>query len=466
VSSPLDILVVDDEVHQREILREILHEVGHEVVVASSSADALSRLAEREFDLLLTDLRMPGGDGIALAKRAREVRPDLAVILMTAYATVESAVQAMKQGAHDYLQKPFSKDELVQRVARVAERSALVKENRRLRERVTEASAPAIVGESPAIVRLRKQIDRLAGVPGDVMITGESGTGKELVARRLHYSGPRAAGPFVPVNCAAIPESLAESELFGHEKGAFTHATSSRPGRFEQADGGTLFLDEVSSMPIALQAKLLRVLQDRTVERIGGSRPRLLDVRVVSATNRTLRELIPAAFREDLYHRLNVHEVNVPPLRDRREDIPVLAALFRDRAAAVHDVPAPEIGRDLAAFFEGYTFPGNVRELEHLMTKMVLLSDGESLTLGDLPESIVASQGLVPSVDSTSASPAPGAPEALLATGPVSFADVERRLLREAIRLSDGNLTEAARRLGISYKTMRYRARKFGLTVE
>jgi transcriptional regulator with GAF, ATPase, and Fis domain len=273
----------------------------------------------------------------------------------------------------------------------------------------------------------------------------------------------------VPVNCAAIPEGIAESELLGHEKGAFTHATSARAGKFEQADGGTLFLDEISSMPMALQAKLLRVLQDRVVERVGASKPKRVDVRVVAASNRDVREMLrQGAFREDLYHRLNVHELHVPPLRERGADIRLLAELFRDRAAERFAVPAPAFGEDLLQFLASYPFPGNVRELEHLVDKMVVLSDGEPLGVSDLPPSVRAAWRQASDAATAAAVPEPTLgtsqrPEDLLLGGPIQFFDVEKRLLAEAIRRAGGNLSEAARQLGLSYKTLRYRASKFGL---
>jgi DNA-binding NtrC family response regulator len=459
VSLHLDILVVDDEATQRTMVAEILADEGHAVLTASSGEEAAARLAERRFDLLVTDLRMPHGDGLLLLREARRLQPDLEVLFMTAYATVPAAVEAMQGGAADFLQKPFQRAELVARVRRTDQRLALQRENERLRDEV----APRLVGESPAMQQLRRQIQRLAAVPGDVLLVGESGTGKELVARSLHFRGPRARGPFVPVNCAAIPEGLAESELFGHERGAFTHAAATRIGRFEQADGGTLFLDEVSSMPLPLQAKLLRVLQDRVVERVGAGRARRVDVRVVAAANRDLPELVrTGGFREDLYHRLDVHQVRVPPLRERRGDVRLLAELFRDRAAARSGLPAPPLDDEVLRLLDAYSFPGNVRELEHMMEKMVVLAEGESLGVLDLPPAVRAARPPAPQVAGGDPPPAPG-PESLLDAGPISLYEVEARLLAEAIRRAGGNLSEAARQLGLSYKTMRYRALKYGL---
>ncbi|MCA9754741.1 MAG: sigma-54-dependent Fis family transcriptional regulator [Candidatus Eisenbacteria bacterium] len=484
----LTLFVVDDETAQREILVDILSDEGYEVHAFASAKDALAALNAVVPGLVLTDLRMPEMDGLELLAQVKERFPDLPVLLMTAYGSVSSAVAAMKHGAFDYLQKPFEKDELVQRVRRVAERDSLVRENERLRRELSAQAGPRILGESAVMQKLFRKIERIAGLEGDVLLAGESGTGKELVARALHYAGVRAAGPFVPVNCAAIPEGLAESELFGHEKGAFTHATSERAGRFEQADGGTLFLDEISAMPLPLQAKLLRVLQDRMVERVGSHKPRRVEVRIVAATNRDLpARIAEGTFREDLYHRLNVHELWIPALRDRGDDIVLLAESFRDRAAARFGMPAPDLAPELLSFLRSYDFPGNVRELEHMMEKMVALSDGEPLGLEDLPPSV---RRMSPSPLPSSASPPSTrdagdgadsmaadvstsavsdtsftAPESLLDGGPISLFDVERRLLEEAIRRSGGNLSEAARSLGISYKTMRYRARKFDLDI-
>jgi len=460
----LRIVVVDDEPGQRQILGDILRDEGYEVDVFESPVDALEHVRRVAPDLVLTDLRMPRLDGHGLLVEARRSNPELLVILMTAYATVDSAVAAMKDGAFDYLQKPFRKDELLQRVARAAERGALARENRRLRRRLGESAEARILGGSDAIRTLREQLRRVAAGAAAVLLTGESGTGKELAARMIHDAGPRAAGPFVPVNCGAIPLALAESELFGHEKGAFTGAEAARAGRFEQADGGTLFLDEVGSMPAALQAKLLRVLQDRLVERVGGTGARRVDVRIIAATNRDLRELVAeGTFRDDLFHRLNVVEVTLPPLRDRREDIPLLAERFRDVASERSGVPAPELGDELLAALARYAFPGNVRELEHLVERMVVLSDGERLGVRDLPPAVIRAAGADPAPAAASTWTGERRPEDLLGAGPISLPEVEERLLREAVRQSGGNLSEAAKRLGISYKTMQYRARKFGI---
>ncbi|HMB71847.1 MAG TPA: sigma-54 dependent transcriptional regulator, partial [bacterium] len=431
-----------------------------------TGADALAALGEAPADLLLTDLRMPGMDGIELLRRARAADAELLIVLMTAFATVDSAVEAMKDGAFDYLQKPFTRDQLVQRVERAAERAALRRENAAFRKRLEDEAAGQILGESGAVQKLRDQLRKVAAGRADVLITGESGTGKELAARALHFLGPAAAGPFVPVNCAAIPEALAESELFGHEKGSFTGAADARAGCFERADGGTLFLDEVSSMPAALQSKLLRVLQDRVVQRVGGAKARKVDVRVIAATNRDLRAMAAGGqFREDLYHRLNVLEVHLPPLRERAGDVRLLAEWFRDRSAERCGVDPPEIRDELMRFLEAYPFTGNVRELEHLIEKMVVLSEGDPLGLGDLPPSVAKQQGPAGATAPASITPWNGSasPEDLLGGSPISLPEVEERLLREAIRQAEGNLSEAARMLGISYKTMQYRARKFGL---
>jgi DNA-binding NtrC family response regulator len=460
----LRIVVVDDEAAQRQILADILRDEGHDVDVFESPVEALARVRRHAPDLVLTDLRMPQLDGHELLLEVRRENPELLVILMTAYATVESAVEAMKDGAFDYLQKPFGKEELLQRIRRAAERSALARENRGLRRRLGESAEARILGESEAIRTLRDQLRKVAAGSADVLLSGESGTGKELAARMIHDAGRRAAGPFVPVNCGAIPEALAESELFGHEKGAFTGAEAARAGRFEQADGGTLFLDEVGSMPAILQAKLLRVLQDRIVERVGGSAPKRVDVRIVAAANRDLRELVTEGrFRDDLFHRLNVVEVALPPLREHRDDIPLLVEHFRDAAADRSGVPAPELAAGLLDALRGYAFPGNVRELEHLVERMVVMSDGERLDVRDLPPAVTRAVRGARDGSEVPAWTGERRPEDLLADAPISLPEVEERLLREAVRLSGGNLSEAAKRLGISYKTMQYRARKFGI---
>ncbi len=484
----LRIYLVDDEASQREILADILESAGYCAQAFATGPELLAAMKENPAQLVLTDLKMPVMDGLEVLAAVKQDHEGCAVLLMTAYGTVSSAIEAMKLGAFDYLQKPFDKDELLQRVHRVAERCALIGENQRLRRELGSQRRSEILGESSVARELRRRVDKIAKLPGDVLVSGESGTGKELVARALHFGSARAGGPFVALNCAAIPEGLAESELFGHMKGAFTHASSSRAGRFEQADGGTLFLDEVSAMPLPLQAKLLRVLQERVVERVGSDRPRKLDVRVVAATNLDLVESARAGtFREDLYHRLNVHEVWIPPLRERGEDVVLLAETFTRRAAERFGLPPVDLEPGLLDFFRSYPFPGNVRELEHMMEKMVALSDGDPLGPSDLPPSV---RRRVPSArhadrstvsltggtsDGTTDASAAGPsqtmsedgfgqdPESLLSSGPVSLFDIEERLLKEAIRRSGGNLSEAARLLSISYKTMRYRARKFGL---
>ena len=458
---PIRILVADDEAAQRTILEDILQGAGHSVHVAESGTDAAAVLEHTSFDLLLTDLRMPGMDGVELLKRGVRIQPELTVILMTAYATVESAVDAMKGGAYDYLQKPFTKTELLQRVARVSERVALKRENQKLRQEIGRRSVSTLLGKSPAHQRLLSQISKIAPVSADVLITGESGTGKELVARALHEQGANRHGPFVAVNCAAIPPGVAESELFGHEKGAFTDASQKRIGRFQQAHGGTLFLDEIISMPLELQAKLLRVLEERVVEPVGGGGGRPVNLRVMAASNRRVEDLVAKGeFREDLYHRINVLEIDVPALRDRREDIELLAETFRNEISDRYAIAPPLFEPSLTEFLKRYDFPGNVRELKHLIEKLVVLSDGAPLSADNLPESLKTWQP-----EQTKAAPETENldPEDLLHQGEVSLPDIEERLLREAVRQAEGNLSEAARKLGISYKTLRYRVRKLGL---
>ena len=330
------ILVTEDDRVQREVIADILLRAEYDVATASSGREALELIEEDVFDLLLTDMRMPEMDGLALLREAKRRRPAMEVVVMTAHATVKTAITAMKEGAIDHLEKPFDKEELLVVVAKAVEQGALRIENEQLRRLVTESSSMGnIIGESEAMQSIFNVIRRAIPLVTTVLVHGESGTGKELVARHIHFSGPRKNKPFIVVNCAAIPDSLVESELFGHEKGAFTGADTTREGKFETADKGTIFLDEIGDMQLESQAKLLRVLQDGLVERVGGASPREVDVRVITATNSNLPELVAeGAFREDLFYRLDVLNVALPPLRDRVEDLPLLIQHFRDKLGA------------------------------------------------------------------------------------------------------------------------------------
>ncbi|MDX9972232.1 MAG: sigma-54 dependent transcriptional regulator [FCB group bacterium] len=442
------ILVTEDDRVQREILLDILTQSGYEAQGVVSGTAALEALREDSFDLLLTDMRMPEMDGLELLRQAKRVRPDTEVVVMTAYATVETAVTAMKEGAIDYLGKPFAKDELLMVVARTFERTNLRQENKRLRELVkTSVSLGNIIGESPEMRRVFDVVRRAIPVDSTVLIQGESGTGKELVARHIHFSGPRKDKPFVVVNCAAIPDTLIESELFGHEKGAFTGADASRPGKFEMANEGTIFLDEIGDMRLDSQAKLLRVLQDGVVERVGSTASRKVNVRVVAATNQALSRLVQEGnFRQDLYYRLEVLPVQLPPLRKRIEDLPLLIGHFREKLAARLGRVVPRVGADALESMRRYRWPGNVRELENTLEQLFILSDADVLHVEDLPEKLRES------------TPEPG--QFNLPPGGIVLEDLEQDLIRQALQRSGGRIKEAAELLGLTYKTLQYRLKK------
>jgi len=442
------ILITEDDRVQREVIDDILTQSGYEVTASESAETTLEILKDRSFDLVLTDMRMPGMDGLELLRRAKRLRPDLDVVVMTAHATIRTAVTAMKEGAIDYLEKPFDKDELLLVVERAMERGSLRKENRQLRALVGNAvSLGSIIGESPAMQAVFERTARAARVNSTVLILGESGTGKELIARHIHFEGSRQRKPFVVVNCAAIPDNLVESELFGHEKGAFTGADASRPGKFEDANTGTLFLDEIGDMQLESQAKLLRVLQDGVVERVGSSKTRQVDVRVIAATNRDLRERVERGeFREDLYFRLEVLPVALPPLRERMEDLPLLVRHFREKLGKKIGVEAPQLGPDVLDAFRRYRWPGNVRELEHTLEQLFILANDPVITAKDLPEKL--------------RKPPESEGEFGLPPGGLSLEELEQDLIRQALDRSGGRIKEAAELLGLTYKTLQYRLKK------
>jgi DNA-binding NtrC family response regulator len=428
------ILVADDEPSFRELLADILEGAGHEVVEARDGVEALAALEHGPFDLALTDQRMPRMDGLELLRRSLLLTAPPPVVVLTAYGTIPDAVEAVRLGAADYLTKPLPSP------------AALLAVVDRLL--APEEAVAVFVTADPSLEGLLELVDRVAPRDVAVLVTGESGTGKELVARRLHARSQRAAGPFVAVNCAALPEALAESELFGHEKGAFTGADRQRRGRFEEAHGGTLFLDEIGELPAALQAKLLRVLEERTVRRLGGAADIPVDVRLVAATNRDLSAAsAQGGFRQDLYFRLAVVPVHLPPLRERVGDIPVLARHLLSILAARHRVPVPELDGAALAALESYRWPGNVRELRNVLERALVVRGGALIRAEDL--------GLP-----SAAAPA-GAPE-----GAVSLdREVrEREAILEALRRAGGNREEAARLLGVSVRTLYYRLRRFGIS--
>ncbi|MCF6287511.1 MAG: sigma-54 dependent transcriptional regulator [Candidatus Hydrogenedentes bacterium] len=442
------ILITEDDRVQREIISDILEQSGYDVTTSESAECTLEILKERSFDLVLTDMRMSGMDGLELLRQAKRLRAELEVVVMTAHATIRTAVTAMKEGAIDYLEKPFDKDELLLVVDRALERGNLRKENRQLRALVKDTSSLGnIIGDSPAMQAVFERTARAARVNSTVLILGESGTGKELIARHIHFEGNRQKKLFVVVNCAAIPDNLVESELFGHEKGAFTGADASRPGKFEDAHQGTLFLDEIGDMQLESQAKLLRVLQDGVVERVGSSKTRQVDVRVIAATNRDLRERVERGeFREDLYFRLEVLPVPLPPLRERIEDLPLLIKHFRKKLSAKIGLDAPTIGPDVLEAFRRYRWPGNVRELEHTLEQLYILADGDTIVAKDLAGKFNERPDLLGEVG--------------LPSGGLSLEELEQDLIRQALDRSGGRIKEAAALLGLTYKTLQYRLKK------
>ena len=451
------ILVVDDEPGLRELLRVLLTRHGHDVEIADGYRRALELLSQQPtFDLVVTDLAMPDGSGMGVLTEARRIDDATQVIMVTAYATTDQAVEAMRAGAYDYIKKPFRNNELVAIVEKAAEKRSLVEQNRALRKRVQDGfRAGDVVGKSPAMQRVMNLVQRVANAPSSVLVTGESGTGKELIARALHQSGERADKPFIGINCAALPEALLESELFGHEKGAFTGAVSKKEGLLRAAGAGTLFLDEVGELPLTLQVKLLRVLQQRTVRPVGSNEEFAFHCRVITATNRDLtQEIREGRFREDLYYRINVINLQLPPLRERPEDIALLAKHFLDKHAAVQDKQlefSPEAMRWLAS----RDYRGNVRELENLVERAVTLALGHRVELADIdPE-----QGS--SVDAVRTQPIELPDQGFDIDS--HLADLERRILIAALDKAHGVRTDAAKLLGTTFRSMRYRLAKYGL---
>ncbi|AKF06881.1 Response regulator of zinc sigma-54-dependent two-component system [Sandaracinus amylolyticus] len=451
------ILVCDDEASLREMLGVLLRRAGYETELVSDVTTARARVATATpYDLVITDLALPDGTGMDVLAAARERDDALQVVVITAFGSTENAVQAMRLGAYDYIQKPFRNHELLVLLEKALEKRKLASENRVLRARVAEQEkpVPGLLGSSPAMRRVMDLVRRVAGARTSVLITGESGTGKEMVARALHQLGERASGPFIVVNCGALPEALMESELFGHEKGAFTGATQRNEGLFRAAESGTLFLDEIGELAPALQVKLLRVLQERKVRPVGGQREIETDVRVVAATNRDLeKEVAEGRFRSDLFYRLNVIRLQLPPLRERPEDVPALAEHFLQKHASLAGKTlrySPAAMRWLAA----HDYPGNVRELENVVERAVTLALGEEVTLDDLPEGgpQVGKATTLPSADI-----APGFDIDRW------LGELEKGLLLRALEQTKGNQTAAARLLGTTFRSFRYRLRKFGL---
>ncbi|MFO7157115.1 MAG: sigma-54 dependent transcriptional regulator [Pseudomonadota bacterium] len=453
------VLIVDDETSMREMLRILLERKGHTVHCAAGIEGVETALAEQEFDVAITDLRLGQTSGLDVLRLVKERQPTCEVVMITAFATAETAVEAMKLGAFDYLFKPFKTDELLVVLDRALEKRALVQENQSLRRRLRERHEYAdMVGKSRAMQELFALIEKIAPTRVTVLVLGESGVGKELVARAIHQKSLRADGPFVVVNCGAIPEGLIESELFGHEKGAFTGASHSKRGLFDAAHGGTLFLDEVGELPLHVQVKLLRALQQRTIRSVGGVQDREVDVRIVAATNRDLeQEVREGRFREDLYYRLNVIGLRVPPLRERKEDILPLVEHFMERHGAR---PGMRLSREAQKLLLEYEFPGNVRELENLVERAITLADGDEIGPDVFPPEV---RRVRPSFDESLLEDAPIPPGFDLQAWLDAF---ERRMLERALEQAGGVKVEAARLLGISFRSFRYRLAKYRMEEE
>ena len=439
------VLIVDDEKHTREGLQQALAE-NYDVSVAANAEEAQNLMEAQPFDVILTDLRMPGKSGLKVIDRALALPHHPAVLMMTAYGTIETAVEAMKRGAVDFLTKPVNIERLEVLIQRALKAKTLEVEVKQLHERLdAKFSFEGIVGHSPKLQAVVDQVKLVAPSKATVLIEGESGTGKELIAQAIHQASPRARAPFIAVHCAALSESLLESEIFGHERGAFTGAAERRIGRFESADTGTLFLDEISEISAATQVKLLRFLETKSIERVGGSKPIELDVRLVAATNRTLEQLVrEGKFREDLFFRLNVVRIVVPPLRDRAEDIPILLAHYIKIFSDENNVPPLTVEPGALRTLQAYGWPGNIRELRNFAENAVVLRRGGSLTEYDLEPKFR---------DGAAGAPAPAKPGSP-ASGHLSVEENEKRLLREALLKVRGNRTRAAELMGISRRTL------------
>ena len=446
------ILIADDDDNLRRVLEFQLDEAGYQVQTAKDGAEALEIFKTNDFDCVITDLRMPKLSGLELLEKIKNTDSEIPVIVITAFGEVETAVTAMKAGAFDYINKPFNRDEILLTIERAVNFSETKNENRQLRAIVgKQFRLENVIGESVNMQAVLETVGRVSRSDATVLIAGESGTGKELIAKGIHFSGKRKDKAFIAINCAAIPETLIEAELFGYKKGSFTGAMSDAKGKFEAADGGTLFLDEISTMPLDVQPKLLRVLQEQEITRVGENAPRPIDVRIVAATNQNLEQMVEeGTFREDLYFRLAVVPVNLPPLRARREDIPLLINHFFKISKEKHGFKNLKIAREVFDQLLNYSFPGNVRELENLVERMVVLSDEKNLTSADVPEYVKKpSQNF-------------GNVRFELPAENISLDEVEREIINHALEMHDGNQSQTARYLGITRSALIYRMQKSG----
>jgi DNA-binding NtrC family response regulator len=457
--SQASVLVVEDNDLERQITAETLREEGFAVEEAAVGKRAMELLASSRFDVVLTDLMMPGMSGEELLAKVRGSYPGSQVVVLTAHGSTDSVVQAMKAGAFDYLEKPTDREKLVTRVAKAAEFAGLQQENLLLKRRLEgKFEIEGIIGQDPAIQEVIRLVRRVAPSNSTVLIQGESGTGKEVVAKAIHRLSPRAGRPFVAINCSAIPENLIENELFGHERGAFTGANERKIGLFESADKSTLFLDEIVDLPQGMQAKILRVLQEKEVRRVGGNESFRVDVRLVAASNRNIAEEVgEGRFREDLYYRINVVTVTLPPLRDRRGDIPLLASHALAKFGHLGEARAKEISRETMEVLLDYSWPGNVRQLESAIERAILLCEGDKIMPRDLPEEVLSRKA-----------PARGGDRQRsdrfeIPTEGFNWETFEREAIVQALERNDWVIAKAAKMLGISYRTLQYRIDKFAL---
>jgi two-component system response regulator FlrC len=464
------ILIVDDEQNMRVALFEVLSRDGHDVAVAENGEMALEMIARQPPELVITDIKMPGMDGLELLRQVKALRPELPVVIMTGFATVDTAVEAMKQGAFDYLLKPFPVEVIEETVARVfaLQRRLPQPADRPGGQKAGEATAfeKPLIGQNPKLLQLMARARSVASSKATVLILGESGTGKEVFARFIHLESERRNGPFVALNCAALPEGLLESELFGHEKGAFTGAVVTKKGKFELADGGTLLLDEIGEIPLHLQAKLLRVLQEEEVDRLGGRAPFKIDVHVLATTNRDLELAVKeGVFRQDLYYRLNVIPLKLPPLRERREDVGSLVDFFVCKYAAQYGKPVKKPSSAVWERFADYGWPGNVREMENLIERAMLLSQGQELELWDFWDDVEPPSGTeaveVVALASGHSAVAAANTSAAMEIGTQTLREVERQMILQALQANDNNRTHAAEILGISVRTLRNKLHEY-----
>jgi DNA-binding NtrC family response regulator len=449
------ILVVDDERDIRRALEYVLSGEGYEVDTASNGIEAINKLKEKDYDLVITDLRMGGADGFEVLKKAKEINASLPVIIITAYGTIDSAVETMKLGAADYIVKPFLHDDIRVTVNRILEHRKLSLENLRLKRQLSQQfGCKEIIGLSESISRVFDTIEKVAPTKANILITGESGTGKGLIAETIHCNSPRRDKPFMSINCAAIPETLLESELFGYKKGAFTGATSDKTGLIVMAHEGTLFLDEIGDMPPIIQSKLLRVLESGEVLPLGDTRTKMVDVRIISATNKDIEACIrEKSFREDLYYRLNVIEIRVPPLRERRDDIPLLANHFLEEMAALAGRKVKMIDDEAMSALLSYSWPGNIRELRNVIERAIILSSGDKITINDLPQKVRDSGEAV----------AGETMDIRLHPLKAMVSEYEKEIIINALRRYNGNKEMVVKKLGIDLATLYRKMHKYGI---